>query len=117
MGMLKIVDRILIGLLLLGGVGHTLGSFKVYGEQPMNLLWALCGTLYVALLVGLNILRQFRATDRAMASVVCIACLAWVGVSAAFGVLIGNPMDFRPLMFEAICLGLAAFSARTALAA
>ena len=115
--MLKIVDRVLIGVLFFGACGHAMGSFKAYGDQPMTLLWSLCGSLYVVMLGALHVLRQFRSGDRPLAAILCFGSLAWVAASVQFGMLIGNPLDFRPVIFYVVCLGLAAFSARQALQA
>jgi len=110
--MLVIVDRILIALLLLGACGHSLGSFKAYGDQPMTLLWSLCGSLYVVMLVALNILRSLRKNDRALSAIAGVGCLVWIVPSLVFGTLIGNPFDFRPMIFVLLCLGLALFNAK-----
>jgi exosortase/archaeosortase len=42
-------------------------------------------------------------------------CLGWLVVVIAFGKLIGNYFDFRPLIQGIVTLALAGFSLRTAL--
>ena len=108
-----ILDRALGCLLLLGGVGHTLGSFHGYGKDPMMLLWSLCASLFVFFLGGLNLLRAGRPGDRALAWFCLIAGICWIVASARFGMLIGNLFDFRPLIFIVITLGLCGFCVRT----
>jgi hypothetical protein len=110
-----ILDRALGCLLLLGGVGHTLGSFQAYGKDPMMLLWSLCASIFVFLLGGLNLLRAGRPGDRALAWLCLVAGICWIVASLRFGSLIGNVFDFRPLIFVVITLGLCGFCVRTAM--
>jgi hypothetical protein len=114
---MKTLDRVFGYLMILGGVGHTLGSLKVYGKEPMTLLWALSASLAVFLLAALNLLRSGTNPDRRLAWICAIGCLAWVGFAMCFGMLIGNVFDFRPLLNAVIALVLALFSVRTALRA
>ena len=46
---MKILDRILSCLLILGGIGHTIGSLHFYKSDQMTLLWSLCASLFVFL--------------------------------------------------------------------
>jgi hypothetical protein len=114
---MKTLDRAFGCLMVLGGIGHTLGSLKVYGKEPMTLLWALSASLAVFLLAALNLLRSGANPDRRLAWICAIGCLAWVGFALRFGVLVGNVFDFRPLLNAVIALVLAIFSVRTALSA
>jgi hypothetical protein len=113
--MLKYLDRTLAVLLLLGGMGHTLGSFKVYASDPMTLLWALCASLFITLLAVLNFLRSYRHGDRALAWITGFGNGCWIAVSVVFGVLIGNSLDPRAVVFVLISAGLLAFSVRDSL--
>jgi hypothetical protein len=54
---LKILDRILSCLLILGGIGHTLGSFQFYKSDQMSLLWSLCASLFVFLFAAVSLIR------------------------------------------------------------
>jgi len=110
---MKIVDRVLSGLLLLGGVGHTLGSFQAYKNEPMTLLWSLCASLFVFFFGGINLVRAGRSGDRTLAWLCLGAGLAWIAASLRFGVLIGNVLDPRPLIFALLTLGLCALCVRT----
>ncbi len=112
---MRFLDRLLAGLLALGAAGHTAGSLEAYGHEPLTLLWALCGSLLALLLAALNLLRAARPNDRTLAWLTAAGTAAWLAVSAAFGILIGNLLDPRPLVFILIAAGLLAFSLRTAL--
>jgi len=110
----KIADWIFGWLLFLGGIGHGLGSLKAYSHSPELLLWAECATLAVWLLAALNLLRASRPEDRPLAWVSFFGCLAWGAAAVAFGRLIRDVLDFRPLINLILALVLAAFSLRTA---
>jgi len=113
--MLNAVDRVFALLLLLGATGHTLGSFEAFGHQPSVLIWALCGSLLAVLLGALNLLRSWRPGDRALAWITVVGMVGWMAVSIAFGQVIQNPFDPRPVIFEIISAGLIVFGLRTAL--
>ena len=110
---MKILDRILSCLLLLGGIGHTIGSLHFYKSDQMTLLWSLCASLFVFLFAAVNLIRAGRPHDTALAWVCLVAGLGWIAASLRFGVLIGDLLDFRPLIFGVITLGLCAFCIRT----
>jgi hypothetical protein len=110
---LKILDRVLSCLLILGGIGHTFGSLQFYKSDQMTLLWSLCASLFVFLLATLSLIRAGRPHDRALAWVCLVAGLCWIAASLRFAVLIGNLLDFRPLIFGVLTLGLCAFCVRT----
>jgi hypothetical protein len=112
---LKIADRICGWILLLGALGHSMGSLQVYGHSPELLLWAECATLMLLLLGALNLLRVGRPGDRALAWVSFGGCIGWLIAVMAFGKLIGNYLDFRFLIQGIVTLALAGFSLRTAL--
>jgi exosortase/archaeosortase len=63
----------------------------------------------------MNLLRVGRPADRTLAWVSFAGCVGWVVVAVAFGRLIENMLDFRPLINLILALSLAAFSLRTAL--
>ena len=112
-GDLKILDRILGCLLILGGVGHTLGSFAFYKSDPMMLLWSLCASLFIFLFGALSLVRAGRPADHTLAWICLVAGLCWIAASVRFGVLIGNLFDVRVIIFGVITLALCAMSART----
>lgn len=112
---MKMLDRAFGCLLFLGGIGHGLGSLKAYGKEPMTLLWALSASFAVFLLAALNLLRTGPKADQWLAWICAIGCVVWMGFAMWFGVLIGNALDFRPLLNAVIALVLAVFSVRTAL--
>jgi hypothetical protein len=111
----KNLDRTFAALLMLGAVGHTLGSIKVYGSQPMVLLWALSASVLCVLLGAINLLRVNRPQDAALAWVCAAGMVAWLACTLTFGHLIGNFLDPRILIFSLISLGLIFFSVRTAI--
>jgi hypothetical protein len=112
-GDLKIFDRILSCLLILGGIGHTLGSFQFFKADPMTLLWSLCASLFIFLLAVVNLLRAGRPADHALAWICLVAGLCWIAVSVRFGMVIRNIFDVRVIIFAVITLALCAMSART----
>jgi hypothetical protein len=115
-GYLKILDRILSCLLILGGIGHTIGSLHFYKSGQMTLLWSLCASLFVFLFAAVSLIRAGRPQDTALAWVCLVAGLCWIAASLRFGVLIGNLLDFRPLIFGVLTLGLCAFCVRALIA-
>ena len=110
---MKILDRVLGSLLILGGIGHTLGSLRAYQADPMTLLWSLCASLFVFLFGALNLIRAGRPEDTTLAWLFLAAGLCWIAVSLRFGALIGNLFDVRPLIFIVLTLGLCALCVRT----
>jgi hypothetical protein len=111
----KYLDRTLAVLLLLGAVGHTLGSIKIYGGQPMVLLWALSASVLCVLLGAINLLRVNRPRDTALAWICAAGMVAWLACTLTFGHLIGSFLDPRIVIFSLISLGLIFFSVRTAI--
>ena len=99
--------------MFLGGIGHGLGSYQFYKNQPVNLLWALSASFATFLLAAINLLRTGRAGDRTLAWVSFAGCIVQIGFAVSFGSLIGNVLDFRPLATAVIALVLAAFSLRS----
>jgi hypothetical protein len=114
-GMLKMIDRGLGALLILGAVGHTLGSLKAYGRQPETLLWALSASLYIVLLGAVHLLRTARRGDHALAWIGVIGAMAQLIAAIAFGQVIGSPTDPRVIGFVVICAGLIGFGLKDAL--
>ncbi len=110
---MKVLDRVLSVLLILGGVGHTLGSFQAYKNDQMTLLWSLSASLFIFLLGALNLVRAGRDRDVALAWLCLAGGLCHIVSSLRFGFLIGNFFDFRPLIFVIITLGLCAMCVRT----
>ncbi|MBB3458969.1 hypothetical protein FHT86_007298 [Rhizobium sp. BK313] len=112
---MTMLTRTLVGLLVLGAAGHTIGSLKFYKGQPHALFWALCVSVLIVVVAAMNWLRADRPQDLGLAWVTAAATLAYAGISISFGFLIGNPMDWRALSFAAISLALTGLSLRTAL--
>jgi hypothetical protein len=112
---LKVVDRILGVLLILGGLGHTAGSLQGYKADQTMLLWSLSFSLFTFLLAGANLIRAGRPGDTALAWLCLAGGLCHIATSIRFGVLIGNVFDFRPMIFILITLGLCGMCVRTLL--
>jgi hypothetical protein len=112
---IKIADRTLGALLLIGGVLDGFGSYQAYANAPSVLVWALSGSLAAILLAGINLLRIDRPGDHALAWVSSAGCLAWIAIAVAFGLTLGNPLDPRVLYHVIATLALAVFSLRAAL--
>jgi hypothetical protein len=113
--MLKVIDRILAGLLLLGAVGHTFGVSEVYAGQPMLKFWALSAGAITFLLAALNFMRAGRPRDPSFAWVTVAGTVCQLAITLRFGVLIGDMLDPRVIFFSLVSLGLAGFGVRTAL--
>jgi hypothetical protein len=112
---MKIVDRIFSLILILGGLLHGMGSFVMYKNSPMTLLWSLCATVLTLLIAALNLLRVERPADRPLAWICFASSLSWGVAAFTAGVLIGNIFDPRPLMHWVTALVLAGFSLTAAL--
>ncbi|HEY7307499.1 MAG TPA: hypothetical protein VH601_25465 [Bryobacteraceae bacterium] len=112
---MKALDQLFGYLLILGGIGHGMGAYSAYRNQPMILLWGLSASFAVCLLAAINLLRAARGRDRALAWISFAGCLVWIGFVLWFGLLIRNIFDFRPLGNLIITLVLAIFSLRSAL--
>lgn len=111
-----ILDRALSVLLILGAIGHTLGSLKFYHDQPHARFWALHGTLVILFVAAVNLLRSARPGDAALGWLAAAMCGLYLICVIGFGQLIGNLFDPRVIGFAAVTLGLLAFSLRSALA-
>lgn len=110
---MKVFDRVFCCLLILGGVGHSLGSFKAYSAKPDELLWSLCASLFVFMLGTVNLVRAGRAGDSALGWVTLVFNLCWLAAVIQFGRVIGNLLDPRAIFFAIITLVLAAMSWRS----
>ena len=113
---LKVLDRVLGCLLILGGVGHTFGSLLGYKSDQMTLLWSLSASLFIFLLGAVNLVRAGRDRDVPLAWICLVAGLCHIASSLRFGFLIGNMFDPRPLIFVVITLGLCGMCVRTLIA-
>ena len=112
---MKTIDRIFACILVIGGLLHGLGSFHLYRDQPMTLLWSLCAALLTLLVAALNLLRVARPSDRPLAWISFAGSLSWAVAAFTAGVILGNIFDPRPLMHWITAGVLACFSLRTAL--
>ena len=110
---MKVLDRVLGCVLILGGIGHTFGSLQFYKHDQLTLLWSLSFSLFIFLLGALNLVRAGRPEDTTLAWICLVAGLCHIAATWRFGVLIGNLFDFRVLLFTLVTLGLYAMSVRT----
>ena len=110
---MKVVDRVFCCLLILGGVGHSLGSFQAYSAKPDELLWSLCASLFLFLLGTVNLVRAGRVGDRALGWITLVFNLCWLAADIQFGRVIGNMADPRLIFFAVIMLVLIGMSARS----
>ena len=110
---MRVIDRTLAILLILGGVGHSIGSSIAYKSNQMELLWALCASLFVFLLGTINLLRTSRPTDKVLGWIRFFALLAWIPTMLRFGQLAGNLLDIHAVFFMLLSMGLCGFSLRT----
>ncbi len=91
---MKVFDRVFCCLLILGGVGHSLGSFKAYSAHPDELLWSLCASLFIFLLGTVNLVRAGRHGDRTLGWITLVFNLCWLVASVQFGRVIGDLPPF-----------------------
>jgi hypothetical protein len=99
--------------LILGGIGHLLGSLQPYQNDQITLLWSLSVSQFIFLLGTLNLVRAARPEDTTLAWICLVAGLFHIASTLRFGVLIGNLFDFRVVIFTLVTLGLCAISAHT----
>jgi len=114
---MKLIDRVFGCLMFLGGIGHGFGSYMAYKNDHITLLWAWSTSFAVFLLAMVNLLRAGRDGDRPLAWISLAGCLVWTGFVVWFAELLGNPLDFRPLINLIIAVALAGFSTRSLLRA
>jgi tellurite resistance protein TehA-like permease len=110
---MKTLDRVFGWLLILGGAGHTAGSFVAYRSKPDLLLWSLGAALFVFLLGAVNLVRAARRGDRSLGWITLVFNLAQFASCLQFGYVIGNMSDPRVIGFSVITLVLAGMSLRT----
>jgi hypothetical protein len=113
--MLKIIDRGLGILLLIGAGAHTVGSVKLYRNNLTELWLALCVTLLIVLLGTLNLVRSQRGVDHVFARITVAATASWLGAAVALGSITGNFLDPRVIINIVVCIGLIIFGLRSAL--
>ena len=111
--MIKIIDRLFIGLMAFATLGHLFGTFKFFGPETNIFVWSLSGALAASLLVALNILRNTRPQDKTVATITLFGNLGWFCIVLLFGHFLGNYADFRVLFHGTAVLGLICFSIRT----
>jgi hypothetical protein len=111
--MLKVIDRIFGCLLVLGGVGHTIGT--IVWTKPMSdiFIWSLGAALAVYLLGALNFVRAGRTEDKTLAAITLVGTACCAVLAFTFGKSIGNLLDPRPLSHVIISIVLVIFSAIT----
>lgn len=114
---MKLIDRLFGCLMFLGGIGHGFGSYMAYKNDHITLLWAWSTSFAVFLLAAVNLLRAGREGDRPLAWISLAGCLVWIGFVLWFARLLGNPLDFRPLVNLIIAAVLTGFSVRSLLRA
>jgi hypothetical protein len=113
---MKKTEIVCAGILVLSGIGHSIGSYFFYKTAPLTLLWALGSSLAILLLAAINSLRIYRPGDRPLAWICFFGNAAWVVACIAFAKLIGNFFDVRPDLQGVAALLLAVFSIRSAFA-
>jgi hypothetical protein len=112
---MKIVDRIFSLILILGGLLHGMGSFVMYKNARITMLWSLCAAVLALLIAAINLLRVQRPSDQPLAWICFAGSLTWAVAAFTDGVLIGNIFDWSSLMHWVIAIVLAGFSLRMAL--
>lgn len=110
---MKIVDRIFGCLLILGALGHTIGT--ILWTPPMSgiFIWSLGAALAAFILGALNLVRAGRPGDRAVASIATAGTFLWMLLAITFGISIHHVMDPRPLIHIIVSFVLVLFGIRT----
>jgi hypothetical protein len=90
------------------------GSSGKYAFGSTVLVWAISASALATLLAAINLLRVNRPDDRSLAWICLAGCIAWIMLTLAFNVSIGNIFDPRGLTHAIVTAGLAFFSLRTA---
>ena len=108
--MLKTIDRTFGWLLVLGSLGHTIGTLM--WTQPMSgiFIWSLGSSLAAALLGVFNIVRAGRPDDKTLATITAIGTGCWALLALGFGESIGNLLDPRVVGHAIIAAVLVIFS-------
>jgi hypothetical protein len=110
--MLRTIDRV-FGLMILGCVGHTLGTMKFYPAMSDVWVWSLGTSLAGFLLGATNLLRASRLNDKPLAAITLTGTAAFAFVAIGFGRSIHNMADPRVVGNLIIATALVALSARS----
>lgn len=110
---MKIMDRVFGYLLILGALGHTIGTIIWLRPMSQLFIWSLGAALAAFVLGALNVLRAGRPGDRAVAAIAVIGTFAWMLVALAFGISIHHVLDPRPFSHIVISLVLVIFGVRS----
>jgi hypothetical protein len=100
-------------LMILGCIGHTLGTMKYYTALSDVWVWSLGTSLAGFILGALNVLRATRSPDKAVAAITLPGSAAFVLIAIGFGVAIHNLGDPRVIGNVVIATALALFSLST----
>lgn len=94
---MRTVDRTFGCLLVLGSVGHSIGTVRWMPATSDAFVWSLGSSLAAALLGALNLVRAGRPGDRTLAAITAVGTACWMLVAFGFGRSIGNRGDPRAL--------------------
>lgn len=110
---MKVIDRVFGCLLILGALGHTIGT--ILWTTPMSgiFVWSLGAALAAFILGALNIVRAGRPGDRAVAAIATVGTFLWMVLALTFGISIHHIADPRPLSHIVISLVLVLFGIRS----
>ena len=110
---MKTLDRVFGWLLILGALGHTMGT--IIWTKPMSdlFIWSMGAALAAFVLGALNIVRAGRPGDRAIAAIATAGTFLWMLVALDFGISIHHVTDPRPLSHIIISLVLVLFGIRS----
>ena len=111
--MRKTIDRILIGLLAFGALGHLFGTFALTSVGGELFVWSLAGVMAAALTVAVNVLRHVRPDDKPVARIALVSSVCWAVIAILFGVSIENILDPRVLIHAVAGAGLGIISFST----
>ena len=110
---MSVVDRVFGVLLLVGTVGHTIGTVVLLGPGHDAFIWSLGSSVASGLIGTLNLVRASRPADRTIAVITAVSSAVWIGIAFGFGASIGNVLDPRALFHAVVGAGLALLSLRT----
>jgi uncharacterized membrane protein YbjE (DUF340 family) len=110
---LRTIDRIFGWLLILASCGHTVGTLMLLQFLSGIFVWSLSGSLAVALLGVLNVVRAGRPDDKVLATITAAGTTCWALLALAFGKSIGNMFDPRVVGNVIIAVVLVIFAGLT----
>ncbi len=110
---MKATDIVFSCLLIGFALIHGAGAWFNHHAEVETEIWLLAGGLAQVFLAAINLLRVGRPDYKALAAVSLAACIAWLALITAFGVMLHKFSNPHVSLLLLITLVLALFSLRT----